>query len=294
MNASLKNHFLRKGFTLTELCLVVVILALVALLAAPKFTGVLGSARKTAAGADMAALRDALLGTGTPSGISPALVPDLEGIPGFSPAQLRLADLLTPTNLIGVAGRWLNDNTSRPHALLVDSDGPHNSNQTYADFAVFTNRDEIAERGWRGPYLRTYRAIENTDSSRTDLFPNPDDRRDSRDRTFQERGFFESGQTYYGIPGEPAIGDPWGNPYVLQVPPASAFARPSETSELDRFRYARIVSAGPNGVLETPCYKIKKQEDKRDNRLAGRTASGTEKRGDDLVLFLLRADIYED
>jgi general secretion pathway protein G len=115
--------------------------------------------------------------------------------------------------------------------------------------------------------------------------------------------------------------DPWGNPYVLQIPPNEAF---ESATEERRFHYARLVSAGPDGVLQTPCLKGMDYLAFHDNppsdpdaepppaplwaaldgagiadyrralRLAGRVASGDpSNRGDDLVLFLNRPDIYE-
>ena len=276
-------HRRASGFTLVELAIVVVVLAIVATLAATRFTGFLASARDTAAEADMAAIRDALCGAGT----APSLVGDLDGIPGFSPAYLRLANLLSPTNLVGTADRWLDDDSRHGHdAGFASAVGAVNPSAVYADFAVFTNRDDAANRGWRGPYLRRFRAA---------AFPHSGDRRSPTDPTFEDRGFFRAStpESPYGIPGEPAIEDPWGNPYVLQVPPAEAWSD-GDVSESERFRYARIVSAGPDGVLTTPCFGTASAADRRDCRLAGRRANDTAPRGDDLVLFLSRADLYED
>ena len=273
----------RSGFTLLELGVVILILALLATLAATRLRGVLDDTMATVAEADMAALRDAFVGgaDGTPS-----LVGDLEGIAGFSPAYLRPANLLAPANLGGVADRWLDDDGRRgADAGFAARAGAVNPEMVYADFAVFTNRDDEARRGWNGPYLR---------KAREGVFPEPDDRRFPEDDTFEARGFFPrgtgSGAHSYGVPGEPSVRDPWGNPYVLQIPPAEAFEHPDATAESERFRYARIVSAGRDGVLSTPCFS----GDARDCRLAGRRADGTALRGDDIVLFLLRADIYED
>ena len=272
----------RHGFTLVELAIVVIVLAIVATLAATRFSGFLASARDTAAEADMAAIRDALCGAGT----APSLVGDLDGIPGFSPAYLRLANLLCPTNLVGAADRWLDDDSRRGHdAGFASAVGAINPSAVYAEFSVFTNRDEAANRGWRGPYLRRFRAA---------AFPRPDDRRSPTDPTFEDRGFFRTStpEFPYGLAGEPAVEDPWGNPYVLQVPPAEAFE--DSVSEPERFRYARIVSAGPDGILSTPCFDTASAADRRDSRLAGRRDSDAAPRGDDIVLFLSRADLYED
>ena len=285
----------RAAFTLVELAVVVLVLAFVALLAVPRLSGFLRDAKRTATEADMAAIRDALVGGA--QGSAPSLVGDMEGIPGFSPAYLRVANLLAPTNWVGTADRWIDDDGRRLRSAgFANTKGAVNPDAVYADFAVFTNRDAVANRGWRGPYLAKYRPTENSVASRRGEYPRRDDRRRDGDRTFAERGFFRSSSPVspYGVPGEAAAGDPWGNPYILQVPPAEAFEKPSETSEADRFRYARLVSAGPDGVLSTPCFDCHDAASRRDCRLAGRRRDGVAPRGDDLVLFLSRADAYAD
>lgn len=284
-------HPLRHGFTLVELTLVIALLALVATLTVTRLTGVLGKAKTTIAAAEMDALRTALIG-------SPSLCSDLSGIPGFSPAYLRLANLLVPTNLVGTADRWLDTDSRRASdAGFATSVGAVNPNPLYADFATFTNRTLVPSRGWNGPYLQHTRPIESTSTPPSLSFPHASDRRFSTDTPFRDRGFFpfpSDTLSPYGLPGEPAMGDPWGNPYVLQVPPAEAFENPSETPESTRFLYARIVSAGPDGVLSTPCFHPRNPEERRNARLAGRRAHDTSPRGDDLVLFLQRADLYEE
>ena len=101
--------------------------------------------------------------------------------------------------------------------------------------------------------------------------------------------------------------DPWGNPYVLQVPPPQAFpdfeGANTNLSDEVRFRYARIVSAGPDGRLDAPCFGTNptnwwatawSPRTRRLSRQAGRIDNGdTSARGDDLVLFLVRNDIDE-
>jgi prepilin-type N-terminal cleavage/methylation domain-containing protein len=158
--------------------------------------------------------------------------------------------------------------TLRPHLLLVQAAQP-----------AF---DPIAQRGWRGPYLRNAQGVANTNTARNGTFPAATERRFVGDATFLERGFFSDGSNSpYGITGELTAADPWGNPIVVQVPPASAF---DAADIAERFRYARLVSAGPDGVLSTPL----------DHRLAGMLADHTVvARGDDLVVFLNRADTYE-
>ena len=269
----------RSGFTLLELGIVVAIIALLALLAVPRLGGILRGAKTSVAEADMEAIRSAFIGDGAGHG---GLVGDLEGIPGFSPAYLRPANLIVPTNLVGVADCWLDDDGRHgDRARFAAERGKYNPAfpDAYAPFSSFTNRDEVAGRGWNGPYVTRARLGE---------FP------------AEAPGFFRHADPKrpYGIPGEPAILDPWDNPYILQVPPADAFRNAGEATEQQRFQYARLVSAGPDGALQTPCYPESNSKGaRRDGRLAGRreTADDTaETRGDDIVLFLLRADIYED
>ena len=128
--------------------------------------------------------------------------------------------------------------------------------------------DRLAQRGWRGPYVQNAQPVENTNAALWGRFPDENDRRNETDETFQMRGFYEES---YGTTNDLAMADPWGNPIVLQIP----------TNHLDDsacLRYARLVSAGPDGVLQTPC----------EDWTPART-----NRGDDLVLFLSRADVDE-
>lgn len=142
--------------------------------------------------------------------------------------------------------------------------------------------DPASQRGWRGPYLRNTQGVQNTNPARNGAFPASGERRTAGDATFLERGFFiDASTSAYGLTGDLAAADPWGNPIVVQVPPASAFATPADDAR--RFRYARLVSGGADGVLTTPL-----------DRLGGMLADGTTAaRGDDLVLFLHRTDTYE-
>lgn len=87
-----------------------------------------------------------------------------------------------------------------------------------------TDFDAIARIGWKGPYLRSGAAggmyLQDT-----------------------TRGF----GALYGVNGDPAPLDGWGNPIVLQQPAAA-----SPAAVAGDLSYARLVSAGPNGVIETP------------------------------------------
>jgi prepilin-type N-terminal cleavage/methylation domain-containing protein len=118
------------------------------------------------------------------------------------------------------------------------------------------------KRGWRGPYLRS-----------GGLFPASGDRRFAGDATFLERKFYApDGSSRYGGVGDSCVKDPWGNPVVIQVPEAVAFTGAAD--EAKRMQYLRLVSAGPDGVLDT---------------ISNDATAAV--RGDDLVLFPNRADV---
>jgi prepilin-type N-terminal cleavage/methylation domain-containing protein len=83
--------------------------------------------------------------------------------------------------------------------------------------------DPVTALGWRGPYVRTSGATYA-------LLP--------------LQGF----TTVYGAAGDPAVLDAWGRPVVIQVPDADGDGVPTEA---DR-RHARLLSAGPDGTIQTP------------------------------------------
>ena len=284
-----------RGFTLVELTLVVAILSMIALFAVSRVSTLPSRARLIAARHDMSVLADAF--TNPESGY----LSDMDGIPGFDAAHLRLANLLIPTNLYGAA-------ENNAFGMRVD-DAQH---ELCAPPIAFTRWDESRGRGWRGPYA----------SNAAGVFPSAAYRRFAGDDPAGARGFYPSlhglrlpddflsgldGCSIYGFPGEPAMLDPWGNPYVMQIPPPQAFPdRFGSNTNLPgkvRFHYARIVSAGPNGRLETPCFRPNTTNwwstswSPRERRLARQAGliDGDDRssRGDDLVVFLSRNDIDE-
>lgn len=283
-----------------ELVSVVAILAVLAVFAANRVSSFLSRAKETAAGRELVLVREAFLSA------DGGYVGDMRGIPGFSLSYLRMANLLVSTNLYGE----VIDGTSRMRGLRVDGLRPDIAG--LAPREEFVSWSEERSRGWRGPYLKSFSGV----------FPSRDARRFGGDATFAERGFFPEVRglrlpedfsiedvSVYGFPGEAALLDPWGNPYVLQIPPAQAFSSVTATNIPDavRFRYARVVSAGPDGILSTPCFSVNFTNDWREigvnwmdprHRLVSRQAGlvdGDDRslRGDDIVLFLNRNDIDE-
>ena len=268
------------------------VMAIVAVYAVTKIGGMVQRSRVAAAEADMATLRDAIIDGET------GYLRDMRGLAGFSPADMRLANILIATNLYGVAQ---SAGGSFPRACRIDEAWLGEGVAKPSEFATW---DEERSRGWRGPYAK----------GRAGIFPVRE--------AAAHRGFYPDvsslylptdfssrrDASIYGFAGEPAIIDPWGNPYVLQVPPPQAFVKygqsVSAVSPETRFEYARLVCAGADGKIDTPCYfanptndASKSAWDERTRRLSRQAGliDGDNKfpRGDDIVLFLNRNDIDE-
>lgn len=292
-----------RGFTLLELMLVVGLIALLTTLACGAYNRLAQRARVTCAQADLVTIREAFL---NPEG---GYLKDMASIPGFSYALVRLANLFIATNLYGSALVAHSPYPIQTRAVRLDEgDEATCARDARARPAAFTTWDDARARGWRGPYLK----------NATALFPSSHDTRFPGDAPFGPRGFFPSlahlrlprafkdsqKASIYGFVHEPTLLDPWENPYVIQVPPPQAFLSVTNVSDRTRFQYARVVSAGPNGILETPCFgsnptnfwgaTLWSESRRRLARQAGRLSpTNTEARGDDLVLFFQRADLDE-
>lgn len=278
------------GFTLFELLAVVAIMAIVAVLAATRIGGMVERSREAAAAADLATIRDAILNSET------GYLRDMRGLAGFSAADIRIANILIATNLYGLAETAPG---TYPRARRIDDAWLGGG---VAKPEEFTRWDDERGRGWRGPYAK----------GRAGVFP--------KREAAAHRGFYPDvsslylpeyfsthhDASIYGFDGEPALLDPWGNPYVLQVPPPQAFTNASVTAVGPdaRFEYSRLVSAGADGKIDTPCYYVNETNDvsigvwnERTRRLSRQAGliDGDNKflRGDDIVLFLLRNDIDE-
>lgn len=285
------------GWTLIEIVTVVAILSVLSLLSVNHVSGMMNRAKITAAERDLATLRNAFMDEET------GYLRDMRGIPGFSLGYLRIANLLISTNLYGA----VTDGSEREIGFRVDD--PRNIPPIGCAAAeVFRRWDGEAQRGWNGPYVK----------HATGTFPFSGDVRFSGDPDSSSRGFYPSLRnlrlpedfissrddcSIYGFPGEPAVIDPWGNPYVLQIPPPQAFPEAdTNVSAETRFHFARVVSAGPDGRLDTPCFSDNgtnrwatswTEERRRKSRQAGLYGTDAAERGDDIVLFLSRNDIDE-
>ncbi|MBR0066086.1 MAG: prepilin-type N-terminal cleavage/methylation domain-containing protein, partial [Kiritimatiellae bacterium] len=146
------------GFTLVELMLVVAIIAIIATIAVSQMSRVSLSAKVTAAESDLKTLSHALTDPET------GYLRDMRGIPGFSPALIRMSNLLISTNLYGsVEGRdWLG-------GFRVDDGIRHDS---CAPAETFIRWNPESERGWHGPYVR--HAMGNFPSARDTRFKDDD------------------------------------------------------------------------------------------------------------------------
>ena len=147
--------------------------------------------------------------------------------------QIRDAIMGTPDH-----PGFLSDTGRLPVTLTELFNNPFPSGNPLSTF----NRD--TGLGWRGPYLLNANGTYLINTSKNFI-------------------------AAYGANGDPAVLDPWGNPFVLQR---------TTTGSTDAF--ARLVSAGPSGVIDTPLV------------YAGTPYPQPDARGDDIVLFIAHADSY--
>jgi hypothetical protein len=155
---------------------------------------------------------------------------------------------------------------------LFINPGPSWNDSTTVDSSAETpfpspNVTLLSPQHWNGPYVTNQGA-----------------RYKVMDPTAQQAGTATSDQ--YGVadvvgstgtvttPGDPASLDAWNNPIVIQEPTTWDS---SMAVGADPRKYARLVSAGPNGVLDTP------------ETIGMPTAA---QRGDDVVMFLFVPDQY--
>lgn len=247
----------KSGFTMLELIMVIAVLAIVSVLAIQRYSGILSDAKKTVAKSDLVTIRDAIL----------TYLNDMETIPYFSAVNpFANLDVHEQLNL-------------SIHNLFVRTNPPVSVARQELDNLqrARTNQYDVATgRGWRGPYLQATKTVTLIHAS---------------NQTGQVRDRSGSFLVAY-LPDEmTTFEDPWGTPYLIQIPAPTEENFEDAPNGLNydfaaaRWKYARLVSAGPNKGFDTP----------RD-LTAGwgvATNTGPTERGDDIVLFLYRADGYE-
>ncbi len=139
---------------------------------------------------------------------------------------------------------------------------PDRAADTNDPFIYQKSVNMLSGRTWQGPYLSHTGARYTVTDTGTD----------GSGTGFTDR---------YGLDDDPAVLDAWGRPIVLQLPDQNADDLPNELGEFteDQIRrlHARLVSAGPNGRIETPTNVLMPEADQR---------------GDDIVVFLFRHDEY--
>lgn len=138
----------------------------------------------------------------------------------------------------------------------------------YNDLQVDTNA--LGAQRWQGPYVTHSGSEYFVTDTDTDL---------STGTNYTSRyGVGTLGTTPETRIGDPTVIDAWGQPIVIQEPILGSTPIPGVTQQIAR-QYARLVSPGPNGNIDTP-------PDELMPTLA--------QRNDDLVLFLFRHDEYGD
>ncbi len=139
------------------------------------------------------------------------------------------------------------------------------------DIAKTTGATILSSRRWQGPYLTHGGARYTVDDGGT------------VDRNFITRyglGDVVATDGTYTRHGDPTVLDAWGRPIVIQEPPGNVTIPVNGTDTTVAGKTcARLVSAGANGILDT------------DYTIGMPTAT---QRGDDILVFLYRHDLYSD
>jgi prepilin-type N-terminal cleavage/methylation domain-containing protein len=186
---------------------------------------------------------------------------------------LRLQDLVT--------NQYRADMGELPRPNLTVSPGRKNHpqlrylfvNPDTEDITNLAGTTLSSARQWKGPYVRHGGAKYQIDNNTS-----PDPAKGEVNRKYTDAyGLSDEWSTatppVLTSPGDPTILDAWGRPIVLQEPSTGTLYTPDATDKT----YARLVSAGPNGIIDTP--------------LTTRMPTQTE-RSDDIVIFLFRHDEY--
>ncbi|TVQ77828.1 MAG: hypothetical protein EA380_06835 [Phycisphaeraceae bacterium] len=250
----LRTNARRRALSLVELLIVLVVLVVLGGLLVPVFTGVQERAEIAATMATMRQIEQAILGDGQ----SPGYFADMGELP--RPCYGLPRD--TPCRYgIGSAP----DSTARidhPQLRYLFVNPLSEETTPYANFGDLA-LNPATGIGWRGPYIQSANGRYIVDT---------------------ERGFtIRYGDEVPPVSGltqgaDPALLDAWGNPIVIQEPYEEPDAQgPFGRPELVRLG-TRLISAGPNGIIDTP---------------PGIWNPTQEERGDDIVLFLFGPDPAE-
>ena len=234
----------RRGLTLIELLIVLVVLVALGGLLVPIFGNLGADAREQATRATLARVAQAIVGAG---GYEQAMryardADDVAfgfatGLPWPGPDEIGTGARQNHPQLHYLFRAPVHDATPDPDELL--------------------DYDPVSRVGWRGAWL------------------------DATNATTYEVNAADGFTDFYGLDGDLAPLDAFGSrdkpirPIVIQLPNVTIAGLTPEQEFQEEARHVRLVSAGPDGVLDTPVDEL--------------TPSKTQK-NDDLVLYLYRED----
>jgi prepilin-type N-terminal cleavage/methylation domain-containing protein len=241
----------RRGLTLLELLVVLSILVALASLIIPNISFLGSKSQAVSTRENLQRLQELLVNRYIPDMGGNVYLPPTGGSATTNP--------YAGTNLGNMAAN-LPAPSGVPALLTFSSTSSRNATHPQLRY-LFVNPDTetiqwsegvtaLSVRRWQGPYGQQTGA------------------------TYTVTGGTATNYDEYGVNGDPTVTDAWGRPIVIQVPPATLL---DPTTNEPGVNFARIVSAGPNGVIDTP-------EDV--------TMPTPAQRGDDVILFLFHNDPY--
>jgi len=174
--------------------------------------------------------------------IAGLVVPLIGGITDSARETATMTDLVTLRNTIS-------GTREHPGYLTDNRKLPATIRDLFYKPMGFPDYDKNTHLGWRGPYLAN-------STGQYAIVP--------------AAGFTLD----YGDAGDPAIIDGWNRPIVIQ--------RPTVGSAAEQTAYTRLVSAGPDGILNTKADEVDPD--------TGKPWPPLNTRGDDVVVFLTRQD----